>query len=124
MIHDNELLEYEEVYPGTFYGTPRAELEIDAGPAILDLDVLGALNVQKLFPDRSMTLFVKPPSIQELERRLRLRGTESDDAIQPRLKRAKEEMDYANRFDAVIVNDDLRVAVATAEQMIRNFLCH
>jgi len=122
MIQNEQLAEYEEVYPGTFYGTPRAELERGKGPAVLDVDVKGAHNLRNHYPNTSLILFVKPPSLQVLEERLRQRATESETSIQARLLRAKEEMRYATLFDGVIVNDNLDKAVEEVVQMICAFL--
>ncbi|ARA93834.1 MAG: guanylate kinase [Bacteroidetes bacterium] len=119
-----ELLEYEEVYPGLFYGTPRSAVEAAARthPVLLDIDVKGALNVKRLFGDRALALFIAPPSLDTLEERLRRRGTETEASLRARLDRAREEMAYRDRFDAVIVNDDLERAVAEAIEQVGAFL--
>ncbi len=119
-----ELLEYEEVYPGLFYGTPRSAVEAAARthPVLLDIDVKGALNVKQLFGDRALALFIAPPSLDTLEERLRRRGTETEASLRARLDRAREEMAYRDRFDAVIVNDDLERAVAEAIEQVGAFL--
>ncbi|MDX1439736.1 MAG: guanylate kinase [Rubricoccaceae bacterium] len=119
-----EFIEFEEVYPGRFYGTPRKEIEKLAQdtPLLLDLDVKGAINVKKFYGKNVLTIFIKPPSLEALENRLRARGTETEELIAIRLERAVLELGYANRFDVVIVNDDLDTAVKETEEAIRTFL--
>lgn len=136
MIARGDLVEHEEVYPGRFYGTPWAELdgtrdaaspgggEADAAvrAVLLDVDVKGALAVKERFGARALTVFVAPPSIAELERRLRARGTETETTLAVRLGRAAEEMSYADRFDAVVVNDTLDDAIAETLALVRRYL--
>ncbi|HIG74053.1 MAG TPA: guanylate kinase [Bacteroidetes bacterium] len=129
LIEEDGLVEYEEVYPGRYYGTLREQLEqaaIDAaeggGGIVLDIDVKGALNVKRLFGEDALTLFIAPPSLGALADRLRQRGTEADDRIQVRLDRAEMEMDHADRFDQVVVNDDLETAVGETIAAVRAFL--
>ncbi len=136
MIERGDLVEHEEVYPGRFYGTPWAELdgtrdaaspgggEADAAvrAVLLDVDVKGALAVKERFGARALTVFVAPPSIAELERRLRARGTETETTLAVRLGRAAEEMSYADRFDAVVVNDTLDDAIAETLALVRRYL--
>ena len=123
-IERGDLLEYEEVYPGQFYGTLRSEIEskAEAGPVLLDIDVEGALNVKRAFEDDALVLFVAPPSKDELRRRLKKRGTEEDRALADRLARADRELEKADSFDAVVVNDDLDTAVEETLGRIRQFL--
>ena len=123
-IEEGAFVEYEEVYPGRFYGTLRRELErLAASTAVLlDLDVKGALNVKRLYGDRALTIFVQPPSLAVLAERLRARGTETEDRIGVRLERAKLELEYASEYDAVVVNDDLDAAVAETVARVRAFL--
>lgn len=125
-IEAGEMLEYEEVYPGRFYGTLRSEVEDKAaeGPVLLDIDVHGAKRIKRLYGDDALILFVKPPSEAELERRLRTRATEDEDTIRVRLARAKNELAFAGseRCDAVVVNDDLETAVEETLTAIRRFL--
>ncbi len=120
----DELLEYEEVYPGRFYGTLRSEVErkTTLGPVLLDIDVVGAVNVKAAFGRSALTLFIRPPSLEALAERLRLRGTETEETLRMRLERARKEMAFADRFDHVIVNDDLDEAVETAIRLVRQFL--
>lgn len=123
-IADGALLEYEEVYPGTFYGTLRAEVDraTPAEPVLLDIDVKGAGTVKHLFGDDALVLFVAPPSAEVLEARLRGRDTETEDSLTSRLDRARMELAMADRFDAVVVNDDLETAVSETLERIRRFL--
>lgn len=126
-IQAGDFLEFEEVYPGRFYGTLRPEMEaLAAEPGtravVLDIDVKGALNVKKIYADQALTLFIAPPSLDALERRLRHRGTESEDRIEVRLSRASLEMEFASQFDGVIVNDDLDVATDELVARVESFL--
>ena len=121
----NAFLEYEEVYSGTFYGTLRSEVErlwIDGKHVLFDIDVVGGLNIKKQFPKECLALFVQPPSIEELEKRLRGRETDSEETIQQRLAKATEELAYAPQFDRVIVNDDLETAQQEVRKAIEQFL--
>jgi guanylate kinase len=123
-IEAGDLLEYEEVYPGQFYGTLRSEIESKSadGPVLLDIDVEGALNVKRAFGDEALVLFVAPPSKEELRERLTGRGTEDEAALASRLKRADRELEKQDAFDAVVVNDDLEPAVEETLAQIREFL--
>ncbi|HLT46964.1 MAG TPA: guanylate kinase [Rubricoccaceae bacterium] len=126
-VEAGAFVEYEEVYPGRFYGTLRRELErMAADPAVaavvLDLDVKGAMSVKRLYGDRALTVFVRPPSLAVLAERLRARGTEDEDRLAVRLERAELELAYATACDAVVVNDDLEVAVAETVALVRAFL--
>jgi guanylate kinase len=128
-IEAGDFVEYEEVYPGRFYGTLASQVEESAreasgegGAVVLDIDVKGAFNVKRLFGADALTLFVAPPSLSELEHRLRHRGTETEDRIRVRLARAEMEMSHAQHFDHVIVNDDLDRAVAQTVALVRGFL--
>ena len=121
----NAFLEYEEVYSGTFYGTLRSEVErlwADGKHVLFDIDVVGGLNIKKQFPKECLALFVQPPSIEELEKRLRGRETDSEETIQQRLAKATEELAYAPQFDRVIVNDDLETAQQEVRKAIEQFL--
>ena len=128
-IESDGFAEYEEVYPGRFYGTLRAQLEqaaIDAadggGAVVLDIDVKGALNVKRLYGADALTLFIAPPSLDALADRLRSRGSETEDRIRVRLERAEMEMSHRERFDHVVVNDDLETAVGETVSRVRAFL--
>lgn len=124
LISEGRLVEYEEVYPGRFYGTLRSEIESKAerGPLLLDVDVRGALNVERLYGDAALTVFIRPPSIDVLAARLRARATDDDNSVQARLTRAEMEMRQANVFDAVVVNDRLDDAVDETLLLVRSFL--
>ena len=120
-------LEVEEVYPGRFYGTLRPEMEKmaaspDVAAVVLDIDVKGALNVKRIYGDGARALFIAPPSLDALDRRLRGRGSETEAAIQERLARAEMEMAHAEHFDRVIVNDDLDRAAAELVGDVQAFL--
>lgn len=123
-IEDDDLLEYEEVYPGQYYGTLRTEVEqkSEEDPVLLDIDVNGALNVMDLYGEDALVLFIAPPSKAELRRRLQKRGTEEDKELTARLDRADRELEKADAFDAVVVNDDLDPAVEETLTRIRQFL--
>ncbi|MCT4587819.1 MAG: guanylate kinase [Carboxylicivirga sp.] len=124
-IKEDAFLEWEEVYTDTFYGTLKSEVEriCSAGHNIvLDIDVVGGINVKKMYGDKAMSLFVQPPSIEELKKRLRNRGTDTDEKITMRIAKAEKELGYADQFDKVIVNDNLDQAIATAEQVLSDFL--
>ncbi len=123
-VKSGEVLEYEEVYPGQLYGTLISEVEQKArnGGVILDIDVRGAKNVKQVFGDDALVIFVQPPSMEVLRRRLEGRGTETDRSMDERLRRAEMEVQQADRFDAVVVNDDLDTAVEETLQAIRQFL--
>ena len=123
-IETGDLLEYEEVYPNRFYGTLRSEVEskTENGPVLLDIDVRGAENVKQIFEDDALVLFIAPPSMNELRERLTGRGTEDGKALSDRLNRAERELEKKNDFDAVIVNDDLDIAVEETLSRIHQFL--
>lgn len=123
-IAEGDFVEFEEVYPGRFYGTLRSEVERITGAGhniILDLDVNGALGVKQLYGDRAMTVFIAPPSLDELRRRLEFRGTESAEVIDVRVDRAAYEMSRAPEFDKCVVNDRLDQAVAQTHNLIEAF---
>lgn len=125
-IADNEFVEYEEVYPGSFYGTLKSEVERiwDSGDAIIfDVDVKGGVNLKKYFGDRALSVFIQAPSVEVLRERLVSRATDSPEAIERRVAKAAEEMTYADKFDHIIVNDDLQKAYADAEKLVDDFLC-
>ena len=120
-----EFVEWEEVYAGCYYGTLHAEVERlwGSGATVLfDVDVVGGLNIKRALDDRALALFVQPPSIDALRQRLVGRGTDSPGRIEQRLAKAGHEIAFANRFDAVIVNDDLPRALAEPERLVRDVL--
>jgi guanylate kinase len=121
----SEFVEWEEVYSGQYYGTLKTEIEkiwSEGRNVIFDLDVLGGLNLKKIFGDRALAVFVKPPSIESLRFRLRNRSTETADKIAMRIEKAQDELAYESRFDVVIVNDVLEDAFTQAEKKVREFL--
>ena len=123
-IARDELLEYEEVYPGCYYGTLRSEVNRSSqdSPVLLDIDVVGALNVKEEFGAKCLALFVQAPSVKELEVRLEARGTESAESLRTRIEKARHESTYAKRFDAVIVNDHLDKASTELIGLVRVFM--
>ena len=125
-IDNGEFLEYEEAYPGRFYGTLKAQVEkqLDEGQnVVFDVDVKGGCNIKAHYGDEALALFIQPPSIEELRRRLVNRGTETMEVIEDRLARAAYELTFAERFDCVIVNDDLATAEEETFQKVSEFLC-
>lgn len=124
-IANGEFLEYEEVYAGKFYGTLKSEVEriLDSGRnVIFDVDVVGGLNIKKYYGDQALALFIQPPSIEELEKRLKHRATDAPEVIASRVAKAEYELSFAPRFDHIIVNNILEKAQEEAYQTIRQFL--
>ena len=124
-IEDNAFIEWEEVYKNQYYGTLRSEIDrikANNNNTIFDIDVRGGVNIKNQFGDDALAVFVMPPSIEELSERLESRGTDSEKKIQKRLKKAKYEMRYANKFDKIIINKDLDNALKKAEEIVREFL--
>ncbi|TGD81395.1 guanylate kinase [Hymenobacter wooponensis] len=124
-IRHDEFVEWEEVYEGAFYGTLKSEIERiwEGGHhAVLDVDVKGGLSIKEFYKDRALAVFVKPPSLEILEQRLRNRATDSAASISSRLYKANFELTFEDRFDVTIVNDDLDRAIDEAEQLIRKFI--
>lgn len=121
----DRFLEWEEVYPNQFYGTLMSEVEKiwnAGGHVVFDVDVKGGLNIKRKFPERTLAVFVAPPSLQELENRLRKRGTETEESLKKRVGKADQEMQSAPLFDRIIVNDQLEKAVQEAVQAVSQFL--
>lgn len=124
-IENNEFVEWEEVYTDHFYGTLKAEIDRiwkKGHHIIFDMDVVGGLNLKKQFGDRALAIFVKAPSIQHLENRLKMRETETPESIARRIGKAKEELKTADQFDKIILNDTLEHAFAEAEKVVSEFL--
>ncbi|UPL48497.1 guanylate kinase [Hymenobacter sublimis] len=124
-IRHDDFVEWEEVYEGAFYGTLKSEVERiwqNGQHAVLDVDVKGGLSIKEFYKDRALAVFVKPPSLQVLEQRLRNRATDSDASISARLYKANFELTFEDRFDVTIVNDDLERAIDEAERLVRNFI--
>jgi len=125
MIAEDKFVEYEEVYAGSFYGTLKSEVQRiwDKGHVIIfDVDVKGGVNLKKYFGDKALSVFIQAPSVEELRKRLISRGTDSAEAIAKRVAKASEEMTYADKFDYILVNDDLQKAYAEAEKVVDDFL--
>jgi len=124
-VERGEFLEWEEVYEGTYYGTLNSEVarSWEKGDAVaFDIDVVGGLNLKKQFGDRALALFIQAPSVEELERRLIDRGTDSPEKIKQRIDKAAWEMTQAEGFDHIIINDDLDRAKAEAKELLKAFL--
>jgi guanylate kinase len=124
-IRHDEFVEWEEVYEGAFYGTLKSEIERiwESGKhAVLDVDVKGGLSIKEFYKDRALAVFVKPPSLEVLESRLRNRATDSASSISARLYKANFELTFEDRFDVTVINDDLDEATAQAEKLVRKFI--
>ncbi|KQS52615.1 MULTISPECIES: guanylate kinase [Flavobacterium] len=124
-IEENAFVEYEEVYKDNYYGTLKSELERiwAAGKhVIFDIDVIGGLNIKKQYPKQTLAVFVSPPSVEELERRLRFRQTETDEKIQMRLAKAEKEIAKAEEFDVILKNYDLEIAKNDAYKLVYDYL--
>ena len=124
-IERDEFLEYEEVYEDRFYGTLKQQVERqrEAGQnVVFDVDVKGGINIKRHYGDEALSLFIQPPSVEELRRRLVGRATDAPEAIEERLAKAEYEMTFAPQFDRILVNDDLDVAKAEALQVVKSFV--
>lgn len=124
-IAKEQFVEFEEVYSGTFYGTLKSELEriwAQGKQVVFDIDVIGGLRLKRKFGDRALAIFVHPPSLEVLESRLRGRGTDSEDKIRERVVKAKNELDYAPKFDVVLTNNELSEAFEQAEDLLTKFV--
>ncbi len=124
-ISDQEFVEFEEVYTDKYYGTLKSEVERiwnEGKVVIFDVDVKGGIRLKEIFGDKALSIFVMPPSIAELERRLITRNTDCAETIKTRVGKAEEEMTYQNYFDKVIINTDLDTAKSEVEKIINNFI--
>ncbi len=124
-IANNEFVEYEEVYGGSLYGTLRSEVQRiwDEGKTIVfDVDVVGGLNIKKIFGSDALSIFIQPPSVAALRQRLEGRGTDSPEKIEQRLQKAAHELTFASQFDKQVINDNLQQAQHDVEVIVRNFL--
>jgi guanylate kinase len=124
-IDKDQFVEWEEVYVGAFYGTLKSEVQRlwDSGKHVLfDVDVKGGIKLKKYFGDKALAIFVKVPSMQALEQRLRSRGTDSEDSISKRLFKVNFEMSFENQFDISLVNEDLETTLQKAQQLVDEFL--
>ena len=125
LIDQDEFIEWEEVYRDNFYGTLKSEVNriwSKGKHAIFDIDVVGGLRVKRKFPGKTISIFVKTPSLAEMEKRLRGRKTDSEEKIQERIAKAKKELAFAPEFDHILVNDDLETAQKKAEELLKNYL--
>ena len=125
LISENAFVEYEEVYHDKFYGTLKSEVERiwqSGKTVIFDVDVKGGMSLKKYFGDKALSVFIMPPSIEELERRLVSRATDDAETIKTRVEKASEEMTFKDHFDVTVVNNDLAEAKNTTEKMLQNFL--
>ena len=124
-IEADEFLEYEEVYEGRFYGTLKSQVEHQLSQGqnvVFDVDVKGGCSLKKYFGDRALSIFIQPPSVEELRRRLENRGTDSPEVIADRVAKAEYELTFAPMFDRVVVNDDLETAQQEAYGLVSRFL--
>ena len=124
-IQHNEFAEWEMVYEGKYYGTLQSELHRiwkEGKIPVLDIDVKGAIHVKQQYPESSITLFIEPPSVQELKKRLESRGTENSESMAARINKAAYEISFKDHFDRQIINDDLQKACAEASVIIESFL--
>lgn len=125
LIEEEAFIEYEMVYEGKYYGTLKTEIDrmwSNAQVPLIDIDVQGAMNVQKQYPDTSLSVFIKAPSIEELRKRLESRGTETPETLAERVHKAEEELLHASEFDHVVVNDDLEVAYTELFDIISKYI--
>lgn len=124
-IDNNEFVEYEEVYPGAYYGTLKSEIErvwSEGKHVIFDVDVNGGLNIKNFYKDRALAVFVKVPSMEVLEQRLRERKTDSEESISARLFKVKFEMSFEDKFDVTLLNDNLEESLVKAQKLVDDFL--
>ena len=124
-IANGEFLEYEEVYANRFYGTLKSQVERQASEGqnvVFDVDVKGGCNIKQHYGDRALSVFIQPPSVEELRRRLEARGTDAPEVIDQRIARAEYELGFASQFDRIVVNDNLDKAKSEAYDIIRSFL--
>ncbi len=125
LIKKEKLIEFEEVYKDNFYGTLKKEVKRirkQGKNVIFDIDVVGGLNIKKQFSKKTLAIFVKPPNIEEMERRLRNRNTDTEEKIKERVAKAKKEFNYAKKFDVILINDDLEKAKKEALKLVKEFV--
>ncbi|MDP4266531.1 MAG: guanylate kinase [Bacteroidota bacterium] len=126
-ISEDEFLEWEEVYENNFYGSLKSELSRiwnKGNTVVFDIDVKGGLNIKRKYGDQALSIFVRPPSIDALESRLRYRHTENEETLKKRLDKANFEMSFSKDFDIELINDNLEQALKEAEEIVKNFLKH
>lgn len=126
-IKNNEFIEWEMVYEGKYYGTLKSEMERiwqNNQVPILDIDVKGAIHVKQQYPENALTIFIEPPSVEELKKRLQSRGTETEESLAARVNKASYEISFKDQFDRHIVNDDLEKARVRAVEIVQDFICN
>lgn len=124
-LANDEFLEWQEVYADQFYGSLKSEVEriwSNGQAVIFDVDVLGGLNIKKFYGDEALSVFIEPPTMDELENRLKNRGTENDASLKKRLAKAEYELSFARQFDKIVLNDDLKTAQQEMIDLVRDFL--
>lgn len=124
-LANDEFLEWQEVYADQFYGSLKSEVEriwSNGQAVIFDVDVLGGLNIKKFYGDEALSVFIEPPTMEELENRLKNRGTENDASLKKRLAKAEYELSFARQFDRIVLNDDLKTAQQEMIDLVRDFL--
>ena len=124
-IAENSFLEWEEVYPNQFYGTLLSEIDriwAKGSHVLFDVDVVGALNIKKKYPQQSLSIFLMPPSLEALKQRLLKRGTETEESFHKRKDKAEYELSFANQFDRIIINDDLKETQQATYKIVNDFL--
>ena len=124
-IHNKEFLEWEMVYEGKYYGTLKSDIERiwkENKVPVLDIDVQGAIHVQQQYPVNTIAIFIQAPSIEELKRRLKLRGSETDDSLQARVNKSTYEMTFRNHFENIIINENFETACKEVEKIVEDFL--
>lgn len=124
-INENAFIEYEEVYEGTYYGTLNSEIKRlwkEGKHVLFDVDVEGGLNIKKKFPENTLSIFVQPPSIKELEIRLRKRATENEEKIQQRLNKSADELSFSKNFDVILINDNINEAKKKSLNLVKQFI--
>lgn len=124
-VQNDEFVEWEEIYPGQCSGTLKAEVErlwAEGKHILFDIDVKGAQNIKKVYPENSLAIYIKPPSEETLFKRLRNRKTESEEKLKARFKRAKMELAFEDKFDVIVLNDALKLAYLESEHITRSFL--
>jgi guanylate kinase len=124
-VAKHEFVEFEEVYSGTFYGTLKSEIDRiwDSGKTVVfDIDVEGGLRLKKKYGDQALAIFVQPPSLEVLVQRLAGRGTDSEEKLKERIAKAEKELNYAEKFDIILPNNELQIACKEAEKLVRDFI--
>jgi guanylate kinase len=124
-INNNEFIEWEEVYKNHFYGTLKTEIDRifkKNNNVIFDIDIAGGLNIKKQYKEKAISIFIMPPSVYELEKRLQARGTDSPKNIKKRVEKAKFEISFSEKFDKIVVNTDIKTAVKDTKKLISEFI--